>query len=57
MSEDEREDLRLDRITAQQLQHRSRQTARLTMLLDQRRDLAGVHALADVVEESVRWSA
>ena len=29
----------------------------VTTLLAQRDDLRGVHAFADVVEESVRWSA
>lgn len=57
MTEDEREDLRLERTGTQRLKLRSRHTARLSELLEQRQDLAGVHAMADVVHESVRWSA
>ena len=29
----------------------------LTSLLDSRRDLRGVHPLADLVDDAVRWSA
>jgi hypothetical protein len=29
----------------------------LTTLLDERSDLRGVHALADLVDDAVRWSA
>jgi hypothetical protein len=57
MTEEEREDLRLERLGTQHLQVRSRHTSRLTMLLEQRKDLAGVYAMADLVDESVRWSA
>ncbi|WP_341926475.1 hypothetical protein [Nocardioides psychrotolerans] len=29
----------------------------LTSLMDERADLRGVHALADMVDDAVRWSA
>lgn len=29
----------------------------LTTLMDERSDLRGVHALADLVDDAVRWSA
>ena len=35
----------------------SRHTHALTSLLDSRRDLRGVHPLADLVDDAVRWSA
>ena len=35
----------------------TRHRHRISTLLAHRDDLRGVHALADVVEESVRWSA
>lgn len=57
MTEEEREDLRLVRLEAQHLKLRSRHTSRLAELLEERQDLAGVHAMADFVHESVRWSA
>ena len=54
---DERAARRAERLREQreQLQHRHSQA--LTRLMDTRRDLRGVHALADFVDESVRWSA
>ena len=42
-----------ERRQRQQLRH----AHALLALLDSREDLRGVHRLADVVEESVRWSA
>ena len=33
-----------------------RHSAALTRLLEARRDLRGVHALADFVDDAVRWS-
>ena len=35
----------------------SRHAHALTSLLDSRRDLRGVHPLADLVDDAVRWSA
>lgn len=34
-----------------------RHSQSLTSLMEQRRDLRGVHALADFVDDSVRWTA
>lgn len=34
-----------------------RHSEALTRLMDEREDLRGVHALADFVDDSVRWSA
>jgi hypothetical protein len=36
---------------------RLRHTEHLTRLMEERADLRGVHALADFVDESVRWTA
>ncbi|ANH37951.1 hypothetical protein I601_1516 [Nocardioides dokdonensis FR1436] len=36
---------------------RDRHTAGLTRLMTSRDDLRGVHALADLVDDAVRWSA
>ena len=54
---DEHAARRAERLREQRerLQHRHSQA--LTRLMDTRRDLRGVHALADFVDESVRWSA
>lgn len=57
MTEEEREDLRLVRIETQHLKLRSRHSSALVHLLEERKDLSGVHAMADFVNESVRWSA
>lgn len=50
-------DLDLDRIRRQQLAQRSRHSQALTSLMDHRQDLRGVHALADLVDDFVRWTA
>ncbi|WP_167736728.1 MULTISPECIES: hypothetical protein [Nocardioides] len=36
---------------------KTRHSQSLTRLMDTRTDLRGVHALADFVDESVRWTA
>ena len=36
---------------------RTRHSHALTTLMEAREDLRGVHALADFVDDSVRWSA
>ena len=36
---------------------RNRHSHALTTLMEARADLRGVHALADFVDDSVRWSA
>jgi hypothetical protein len=35
---------------------RTRHAKGLTQLMEQRRDLRGVHALADFVDDAVRWT-
>lgn len=47
----------LERIAAQRDALRLRHAQRLTALMESRSDLRGVHALADFVDDSVRWSA
>lgn len=42
---------------AQREQFRLRRVQALTALLDQRRDLRGVSAVADHLDDAVRWSA
>ena len=46
-----------ERIRALRNELRARHARALTTLMDQREDLRGVHALADFVDDSVRWSA
>jgi hypothetical protein len=50
-------DITLDRVSSQRAALRLRHTQRLATLMEQREDLRGVHALADFVDDSVRWSA
>jgi hypothetical protein len=47
----------LERIRAQRSQTRTRHSRELAKLLSRRQDLKGVHALADLVSDSLRWSA
>ena len=47
----------LDRVREQRAQLRIRHAQALTSLMEDREDLRGVHALADFVDDSVRWSA
>ncbi len=47
----------LDRVREQRAQLRSRHAQALASLMEDREDLRGVHALADFVDDSVRWSA
>jgi hypothetical protein len=47
----------LDRRRSQRDGLRLRHAHSLTRLLSSRDDLRGVHALADLVDESVRWTA
>lgn len=57
MTENERQDLDLDRVAARRLSLRARRDSRLIELLEVREDLRGVHAPADLAVEAVRWSA
>jgi hypothetical protein len=47
----------LDRIREQRERLETRHAQGLTRLLEARSDLRGVHALADLVDDAVRWSA
>ena len=47
----------LDRRRQQRDTLRLRHTQQLSRLMASRDDLRGVHALADLVEDSVRWTA
>lgn len=46
-----------DRIAEQRRKLRLRHSQALSKLMEERRDLQGVNALADFVSDSVRWSA
>jgi hypothetical protein len=50
-------DAQLERISAQRAAVKDRHSQALSRLLAQREDLRGVHALADLVSDSLRWSA
>jgi hypothetical protein len=47
----------VERVREQRKQLQTRHTQALTNLMEVRTDLRGVHALADFVDDSVRWSA
>ncbi|MBS43643.1 MAG: hypothetical protein CMH83_10885 [Nocardioides sp.] len=51
------DDTVLDRRMTQRATLRSKHTQGLTRLMTERTDLRGVHALADFVDDSIRWSA
>lgn len=46
-----------DKTAEQRAALKLRHSGKLTALMDARTDLRGVHALADFVDDSVRWSA
>ncbi len=48
---------RAEALAEQRERLQTRHSHALTSLMSQRCDLRGVHALADFVDESVRWSA
>jgi hypothetical protein len=50
-------DTELERIRAQRGALKDRHSQALNRLLAEREDLKGVHALADLVSDSLRWSA
>ncbi|MBC9734250.1 hypothetical protein [Nocardioides marmotae] len=50
-------DQRLEQIRAQRAALRLRHSQALARLMEEREDLRGVHALADFVDDSLRWSA
>ncbi len=50
-------DSTLDRVALQRERLRSRHSEALSRLMEERSDLRGVHALADLVSDSPLWSA
>ena len=50
-------DTQLERIRAQRDALKDRHSQALSRLMAERDDLRGVHALADLVSDSLRWSA
>ena len=50
-------DTELERIRAQRAALKDRHSQALFQLMAEREDLKGVHALADLVSDSLRWSA
>jgi len=48
---------RFERLLAQRALLKDRHSQRLASLMETRTDLRGVHALADFVDDAVRWSA
>lgn len=56
MSEHERNDLILETGTTQRTALRSRRSSRLVALLEEREDLRGVYAMADHLDDAIRWS-
>ena len=50
-------DLELERIRAHRSALQDRHSRALSRLMADREDLKGVHALADLVNDSLRWSA
>jgi hypothetical protein len=57
MTTDTTADIELDQLRAQRTEQRHRHSRALARLMEEREDLAGVHALADLVSDSLRWSA
>ena len=50
-------DIRLEELRAQRAELKDRHARALSRLMTERADLKGVHALADLVSDSLRWSA
>ena len=50
-------DAQLERIRAQRAALKDKHSQALFRLMAEREDLKGVHALADLVSDSLRWSA
>lgn len=48
---------RIDRIKARRARLKDRHAQGLTSLMTHREDLRGVHALADLVDDGIRWTA
>ncbi|WP_299055766.1 hypothetical protein [uncultured Nocardioides sp.] len=54
---DPKVDTQLERLSAQRAQLVTRHSRKLRDLMESRSDLRGVHAMADYVDDAVRWSA
>ena len=50
-------DTELERIRSQRSSLKDRHSQALSRLMTEREDLVGVHPLADLVSDSLRWSA
>ena len=50
-------DTQLERLRTQRTELKNRHAQALNRLMAEREDLCGVHALADLVSDSLRWSA
>ena len=50
-------DTRLEQIRSERAALKARHSQALSRLMAEREDLKGVHALADLVNDSLRWSA
>ena len=50
-------DTQLEQLRVQRAALKDRHAQALTRLMAEREDLKGVHALADLVSDSLRWSA
>jgi hypothetical protein len=57
MDEQSTPDTPIDRVAEQRALLRLRHSAALTSLMVERTDLRGVHALADTIDDAIRWSA
>lgn len=58
MTENElKEEMTLDQRRSARAALKTRHSQSVVRLMDERTDLRGVHALADFVDESVRWTA
>jgi hypothetical protein len=52
-----RPDVEQDHLAQQRASLRERHATALAKLMDERKDLRGTHAFADLVDDSLRWSA
>jgi hypothetical protein len=50
-------EVELDKVREHRNTLKNRHTHALSKLMTEREDLRGVHALADLVDDSLRWSA
>jgi hypothetical protein len=57
MDEQNTPEVPIDRVAEQRALLRLRHSAALTSLMVERTDLRGVHALADTIDDAIRWTA